>query len=224
MPGIPGQGGPDSSRRFRLFIVSFVTFVRFPLVLVFLTFAVINSQKPEPWLFAVALTSLITAALTDLIDGYLARKFEVVTELGAHADPLMDKFFYVSTLPLLVFVSAQHGNVGHSLFLLMLTVLFLLRDLWVTFLRSIGSIYNETGGANWSGKLRTAINFPVICAIYHFEEAPHNLIPSALLYAGEIAALAVTILSIVIYTRRYAPSLKRSAHLKQKGQDGKTDG
>jgi len=206
--------------RSRLFLVTFLTFLRFPLVLVFFGCALFYVKSQAPWLFILALTSLLASAITDFFDGYLARKLNVVTKFGAHADPLMDKFFYLSTLPLLVFVATKNGHITHAVFLLVMTVFFLARDQWVTFLRAIGAMYDISGGANWSGKLRTAINFPMICLIYFVEETPtHPIIKSILdisfskwiMYLMEGIAFISNFVSLYIYTRNYWPYLIKSA-------------
>ena len=54
----------------------------------------------------------------------------------------------------------------------MLAILFLLRDQWVSFLRSLGALHNLSAKANWSGKARTLISFPTICVIYYYLQAP----------------------------------------------------
>jgi phosphatidylglycerophosphate synthase len=200
----------------KLAFVTFLTFVRFPLVLVFFVGAItyLSPALRHTWLFVLTFASLIASALTDLFDGYFARKFGVVTKLGAHADPLMDKFFYLASLPLLAVVAAIHpDNMLHARLLLAMTLLFLARDQWVTFLRSIGAIFAASGQANWSGKLRTAINFPLVCVIYYFEEAPDRwqFIPVWFVYAFELLALSVTLVSLYVYTRNYWPYLRRSA-------------
>lgn len=199
--------------RIKLGFVTALTVVRFPLVLAFFAGALVYTMRPSTPLFLLTFTMLVTSAVTDLFDGYFARRFSVQTALGAHMDPLMDKFFYLSTLPLLVFVALQNGHVKHSIFLLVITILFLSRDQWVTFLRSIGSMHNISGAAHWSGKVRTALNFPLICAIYLFEECPCNFIPPVAVYAFEAIGLAVNLLSAWIYTYRYWPSLKKAAKL-----------
>jgi phosphatidylglycerophosphate synthase len=205
------------SSRVKLAIVTVLTFGRFPLVLLFFGGAIAYAALPHSdhpsWLFAATFAALITSAVTDLFDGMLARRFRVETRLGAHADPLMDKFFYVATLPLLVFVAAQNQHVFHAVFLLVLTLFFLTRDQWVSFLRSIGSTYNVPGGANWSGKLRTGVNFPLICCIYHFEAAPREsqILAPWFMYSFEVLGLIVNVVSIVVYTRRYWPCLRASA-------------
>ena len=202
----------------KLRIVTILTLSRFPLVMLFFLVAIINVFYPCPYCFILAMLFMSSGAITDLLDGYLARKHSVETDFGAHADPLMDKMFYVVTLPVLVFLTAigTETNLVHSVLLLFITVSFLARDLWVTFLRSVGSMYNISGCANWTGKVRTALNFPLICAIYYFIAAPAgwNFIPLELIYLFEIIAIIINIYSVFVYTKYYWPYLQKSAELK----------
>jgi cardiolipin synthase (CMP-forming) len=46
--------------------------------------------------YVIAFVAFVTAGLTDGIDGYMARRFNLHTELGAYLDPLADKFLLVS--------------------------------------------------------------------------------------------------------------------------------
>ncbi len=207
--------------RRKLQFVMFLTFVRFPLVLLFFASAIVytNPAYRMPWLFLIAYWALVLSAFTDLFDGYFARKFNVTTQFGAHADPLMDKFFYLAALPLLVFVIARNNQLTHATVMLVLTLLFLARDQWVSFLRSIGAMYNVSGQANWSGKLRTALNFPMICIVYYFEEAPADMqvVAPWFAYAFEAVAFTVTVISLFVYTRNYWPYLRRAAHASDGG-------
>jgi phosphatidylglycerophosphate synthase len=201
----------DKSRE--LALVTLLTVARFPLILLFFAGALYNSFHPCPAVFAGSLTALILSAVTDLFDGLLARRYRVETAFGAHADPLMDKFFFLATLPLLVFVTRANGHTLHAVILLILTLAFLTRDQWVTFLRSIGSIYQASGKAHWAGKVRTAINFPLIAAIYIHEESPLRIIPLPLIYTAEAIAFLVNAISLYTYTRFYWPYLRKAAQL-----------
>lgn len=203
------------TRGFKLKVVTLVTLGRVPLVVAFFIGALLHSLQPSAAWFTFAFACVVLASLTDLLDGYLARRFKVETRFGAHADPLMDKIFYLVTLPLLVFITGKNDHHTHSAFLLIMTVLFLSRDQWVTFLRSIGSMYQVKGNANWSGKLRTCVNFPLICGLYYFEAAPPAIqfLPALLVYLFEAIAMALNLISLHIYTRLYWPYLRKSASL-----------
>lgn len=198
------------SRKSKLVFVTFLTFLRLPLIAVFFAGAMWYSRHQTVWVFYVAFCSMMASAITDLFDGLLARKWNVVTKFGGYVDPLMDKLFYIVTWPLLVFIATTNGHYRHAIAILAMTVVFTSRDQWVSFLRSIGSLYQASGKANWSGKLRTALNFPVICAIYAFEESPHPFLNATLVYVFEGIAFIINLLSLYIYTRNYWPYLKKS--------------
>jgi CDP-diacylglycerol--glycerol-3-phosphate 3-phosphatidyltransferase len=200
------------TRSDKLRIVNTITLARLPLVFLFLAGAVLNAFLPSVALFSATFLALILASFTDLFDGYYARRWDVVTAFGAHIDPLMDKVFYLVALPVLVLLAGHNGNWPHAVVLLVLTVVFLARDQWVSFLRAIGAMYNVSGKAHWSGKLRTATNFPIVCLIYYYQAAPGaaQIIPLPLTYVLEAVALILTIVSLVIYTGNYMPYIKRS--------------
>ncbi|MGQ9661305.1 MAG: CDP-alcohol phosphatidyltransferase family protein [Kiritimatiellia bacterium] len=197
----------------KLRFVTLLTFIRFPLVLMFSVLAILRWAFPAGWLFFTAFLVLVLAGLTDLLDGYFARRMGVETPFGAYADPLMDKFYYLCTLPALTFLAAVNRHFPHAVALLVLTLFFLMRDLWVTFLRTIGAAHGVNPAAHWIGKLRTAIAFPLICVIYWHEQAPASLqiLPVALLYGAEALAFLANLLSVHIYTRRYWSYLRRVA-------------
>jgi CDP-diacylglycerol--glycerol-3-phosphate 3-phosphatidyltransferase len=203
----------DDSRSFhwKFYFVMGLTLVRVPLIFLFLCVSVFGGHPlPAPW-FIVAFSAMILSALTDLFDGYFARRFKVTSRLGSYADPMMDKVFYLATFPTLVYLAEQLGQGGHARTLLILAILFLLRDQWVSFLRSIGAIHNLSAKANWSGKARTIISFPSICVIYYALEAPVEWPwrPSQnVLFGLEGLSMAINLVSIVVYTSCFWPALR----------------
>jgi CDP-diacylglycerol--glycerol-3-phosphate 3-phosphatidyltransferase len=173
--------------------------------------AIVHAYWSVWWLAVLATASLAVAALTDLYDGKLARKWNVVTKFGAMADPLMDKVFYLVVFPTLLWLlGRQPDEAVHALVMLVFTVLYILRDQWVTFLRSVGSLYNAYCGANWLGKFRTAASFPAACVIYVYVALHPFFLPQALIFVIEAFLIFVNFWSIVVYTREYLPYLKRA--------------
>ncbi len=199
------------SRWAKFVFVQALTLVRVPLIFVFLAVSVFcGHPQPEFW-FVVAFTAMILSSVTDLFDGYFARKFRVTSRLGSYADPMMDKIFYLTTFPTLVYIADRVGQHGHSRVLVVLAICFLLRDQWVSFLRSLGAIHNLSAKANWSGKVRTLISFPTICVIYYSLQAPARWpvqVPAEVVYALEILSVAINLVSIGVYTARYWPALR----------------
>lgn len=198
------------SRKAALIFVMSLTLARVPLVFLFVAAAVAQAWHPAAGLAAAALALLVLASITDLFDGFFARRWNVTTRLGMLLDPLMDKVFYLSVLPTLLYLIARHaGWETHAVVMLAFTVFFLLRDQWVSFLRGVGAEHGADMRANWAGKLRTALAFPIACAIYLYVAFTPAFLPLAAVYALEALGIAINLVSIVVYTRRLAPYLRR---------------
>ena len=190
-------------------VVNAITFGRVPFVVLFMVLAIVHAYVPAVELALAATVSLVIASLTDLYDGKLARKWNVVSKFGAMADPLMDKVFYLVVFPTLLWLlGRQPDEAIHALVMLVFTVLYILRDQWVTFLRSVGSLYNAYCGANWLGKFRTAASFPSACVIYVYVSLHPCFLPQALIFVIEAFLIFVNFWSIIVYTKQYLPYLK----------------
>jgi len=207
---------PATSQRWKFCFVQALTLVRAPLIFVFLAVSVFCTHPPTEFWFAVAFGAMVLSAVTDLFDGYFARKFRVTSRLGSYADPMIDKVFYLTTFPTLVYLAAREGQHAHARALLVLAILFLLRDQWVSFLRSLGALHNLSAAANWSGKVRTVISFPTICVIYYYLQEPSRWgcrAPASLVYGLEGLSVAINMISIVVYTVQFWPALRDELRL-----------
>ncbi len=212
----------NSSQRWKFYFVQGLTLVRVPLIFLFLGVSVF-SRRPlaEAW-FVTAFAAMILSAITDLFDGYFARKFGVASRLGSYADPMTDKIFYLTTFPTLVYLAARVGEPGHARFLVILAILFLLRDQWVSFMRSLGALHNLSASANWSGKARTLISFPTICVIYYYLQSPTDWslrIPREAVYGLEIISTAINLISIGVYTVHFWPALRAELRVPGRGKE-----
>lgn len=200
--------------------MNFLTLSRGPSALIGALLAIWHCASPSAILFAAAILLLIGSGATDLLDGVLARRWQVTSRFGALADPLMDKIFYVATLPVALFLALLAEDGFHAVLLLILNVLSMLRDQWVSFLRSVGSLYDADMRATLWGKLRTALAFPVIVLAFLFLglESLEVVLPYpvrwSLLFL-EAAVIVVTAISAVSYTINYWPSLQRAMQHKE---------
>ncbi len=121
-----------------------ITFSRL-LALPFILYGLNNPTEQTRW---VCLAIFLVAALTDWLDGYLARKLNQVTELGKFLDPLVDKFLVLA--PLLALI--QLGSVpAWGVFLI------LARELAIAGWRVNPNLTGSSSisGANLWGKLKT---------------------------------------------------------------------
>ena len=195
-----------------LLIVNTITFARVPFVFLFMALALVEVFHPATLLVVMAALALAISAITDLFDGLLARRWQATTTFGAMADPLTDKIFYLVVFPTLLYMLARGGAADkiHAVVMLLFTVLYMLRDQWVTFLRSVGAAYGADVRANWMGKLRTAMSFPIAGLIYIYAACHPRWLPLPFIYFLEGLAIAINFASIVVYTRAYLPWLRRA--------------
>ncbi len=109
----------------------------------------------------LAFVLFVAAALSDLWDGYLARKHGLITDVGKLLDPLADKLLLVSTFVPFYFVSRRAGGIGDipwwgELPLWVVIVIFG-RELAVTLLRSYAARRGVMIAAGKSGKYKAFI-------------------------------------------------------------------
>ena len=195
----------------RFLFVTVLTLGRMPLIFLFLAINLTMGRADHAVWFSAAFAAMILSALTDLFDGYLARRWKVVTRFGGSADPVIDKIFFIITLPVLVYRAWMRGEpLWHCKVLLALAVILLARDQWLTFLREVCAKHRVETKADWIGKTRTVVLFVAICTIYWYLQAPKGWIDLSpvLIYALEAASLMLTLISIVTYTRTYGPALR----------------
>ena len=153
--------------------VNALTFSRVPLIFAFMVVAMVAEFRHSWALALVACLCMGFAGLSDLLDGRLARKWKVVSAFGKLADPLMDKVFFIVAFPTLLWLIGMQGeNHVHFAVMLVFTVLYILRDQWVTFLRAVASAYRADVSAMWLGKVRTALSFPAAGFMTHSFRKP----------------------------------------------------
>ncbi len=202
---------------FHSIFVNALTFSRVPLIFGFMACAVAAHCEKSLACAICALLLLILAGVSDLFDGHLARRWRVVSTFGKMADPLMDKVFFIVSFPTLLWlIGAQGESRFHAVLMLVFTVLYILRDQWVTFLRAIASTYHADVSAMWLGKVRTALSFPAAGFIY-FYLIVHGYLPESwnapflwVVYAVEVFLIVLNVYSCVIYTRAYWPYMLRA--------------
>lgn len=130
-----------------------ITISRILFVPIFLYFLV-NINLPNYDLISAALFLFI--ALTDFLDGYVARKYKQVTNFGKFLDPLADKILIVSALVVLVSL----GKLGA-----IITVIIIAREFLVTSIRLVASSDGTVISASLFGKLKTISQIVAIMVI-----------------------------------------------------------
>ncbi|MDX2052066.1 MAG: CDP-diacylglycerol--glycerol-3-phosphate 3-phosphatidyltransferase [Polyangiaceae bacterium] len=150
----------SSLRRDALNLPNMLTFGRIgiiPLVLWLL-----DQGTPKDCVWAAIVYSL--AAITDLLDGYLARRMNVVSLLGQFLDPLADKLLVMASLVWMV----PMGRIPEWAVILLLT-----REISITALRGIASSEGVVIAAGSGGKSKTALQMVgILCLMIGY---PYHL-------------------------------------------------
>ena len=124
-------------------------------------FILLLSVGPSPVLHKIAAVIFAIASITDYLDGYLARKWQVVSNFGKFADPMADKLLVMSAFIMLVGLKMAPAWV---------VAVIICRELAVTGLRLL---LVETGGtvlaAAMPGKIKTFSQmFAIIFLLLHW--------------------------------------------------------
>lgn len=106
----------------------------------------------------------IVASITDMLDGKIARKYNLITDFGKFIDPLADKFMVIGAMLCIFFTNA--GNLAMFTLYFFALVVVVFRELAVTSIRLIAASSKEKVviAANMLGKLKTVTQIVAICA------------------------------------------------------------
>lgn len=152
-------------------------------------FAIVFFQPtPNARYIAVAIYAL--AFLTDVLDGYIARHFNMVTSLGRILDPMADKLM---TFTVIICITVA------GIIPLWAVVVFFLKEaaMGIGALSMLGKV-GDVIPANWLGKVSTFVFFVVCVALVLFPAIPKSWATAMI-----SAALILTIAAFLNYLRQY---------------------
>jgi len=171
-------------------------------VLIIPVIIVLFYLDPEPLTlnaFSIASGALfILASLTDYVDGYIARKHELVTTFGKFFDPLADKLLVIAALLWLL-------EIGYTP--MWVVFIIIAREIFVTGLRLIVVGDGAVIAASDLGKYKTASTLIAIILLLFHIEWPFAMMP------GEIMmyiAAALTVVSGIDYVVKNIPSIQQT--------------
>ena len=152
---------------------------------------------------ALAAAVFALAALTDGLDGYIARSRDTVTTFGKLMDPLADKLLIVAALVSLVSLGRLAAWVA---------MVIIAREVAVTGLRAVAAEQGVVISASWLGKLKTALQIAAVFALIIWNPSPVAV--DVLVYV----AVAATVISGADYffglRRKLAEERARRAAMK----------
>jgi len=153
---------------------------------------------PFKWSYLAASAVFTLASVTDWLDGYLARKLEQSTPLGAFLDPVADKLLVATALVLL---AQQH----HNLYLTLPALIIICREIVVSALREWMAELGKRSKVAVSslGKWKTAAQ---MLALIILLANPPELTPWVVTgYALLIFSAVLTLWSMLIYVKAASP-------------------
>jgi CDP-diacylglycerol--glycerol-3-phosphate 3-phosphatidyltransferase len=149
--------------------------------------------SPGPVMSLVIAILFIAAALTDLMDGYIARRYQIVTTMGKFLDPIADKLIVNTAMILLIPI----GRIPAWI-----VALIVIRDFAVDGIRNIASSEGIVIQASLLGKRKTLCQIFAVSALmihYPFLGADAHLVGMVILYI----ALIMTVISGTDYFQKF---------------------
>ena len=156
-----------------------ITMARIAMIPIIIASFCLETALPQySWIFIITGSLFFIASMTDFVDGYIARKFKMVTTLGKFLDPIADKVLVVAGL---AFGIAAPDIVGIPYLMIVVTVVIIAREFAISLFRQIAASKNVILAAGKSGKYKTTFT---MVALNSFLFIPANRM------AGDAAQLA----------------------------------
>lgn len=164
-----------------------ITLIRVILIPFFVFFMLCGDMVPYARYIAVVV--FIIASLTDTLDGYIARKYHLVSNFGKFMDPLADKLLVCSAL--ICFVSLPENPMPTWGVIVIIS-----REFIISGFRQVAADTGIVIAASWWGKSKTIVQMIMsVLLIVNFSGQVINVIEYIFIYA----AILLTIVSLVDY-------------------------
>lgn len=133
-----------------------LTLLRVLLIPVFLVFMYLEPSTQNTYYYFYAAIVFFIASMTDILDGYVARKEKTVTVFGKVFDPIADKLLVLSALIILT----EQGKI-----LSIISIFLIAREILISGFRIVMAKKGEVISASWLGKTKTTLQDVAIILI-----------------------------------------------------------
>ena len=159
---------------------------------------------PVDWAHVAALAVFIVAAVTDWLDGWVARRFGMMSAFGAFLDPVADKLMVTVALLLIV-------QRNPEVWMALPAAIIIGREITVSALREWMAQLGEGTRVRvaWTGKIKTILQMVAIGFLLFRE----NLLGLPVLWIGQallLGAAVLTIVSMITYLRAAWPAVRQT--------------
>jgi CDP-diacylglycerol--glycerol-3-phosphate 3-phosphatidyltransferase len=193
-----------------------ITVVRILMIPVFVTLAIyygesIQEGSPQDWMRFMAITVFLLAALSDGLDGYVARRYNQRSSLGVILDPIADKGLLLSGIITLSISNWSQVDPHYGKFPAWFPVLVITRDMVIVIGSAVLHVLNGTVRVrpSWTGKVATVLQMAAIAWVMLQMQIPR------LIYVV-FAAGFFTLVSGIIYVRDGVRQLTAGGHANAK--------
>lgn len=145
--------------------------------------------------YIAAVLVIVLSGITDILDGKIARKFNMISDFGKFIDPVADKL--TQLFMIICLVSKYPGMIG-LIILMVVKESFLFLISYINFKKT-----GQVNGAKWYGKVTTFTLYAVMVLLFLFPN-----LPTALASALITVCYVVIFGSMVLYTRMFFLSLR----------------
>ncbi len=171
-----------------------LTLLRIIMIPFFLVFMLLIPAYPSSKFIALAL--FVFASFTDFLDGYIARKYNLVTNFGKFMDPLADKLLVSSAMICLIELGVLPAWI---------VVIIIGREFIISGFRLIAVDNGVVIAASYWGKFKTVSQMiMVILLILHFQNGFYQILETIFTYL----ALVLTVISLIDYIIKNIDVLK----------------
>ena len=140
-------------------------------------------QDYQAWLGHTACWIFVVASITDFLDGYIARKRNIVTVFGSFLDPIADKFLVVSSIIMLLAIDRIHPIV---------VIILVVREMYMTSLRLLALTEGVDVPVSSMGKWKTGtqlVGIPMLMIYDDFLGMNLPLLGTILIYLSAFLSL-----------------------------------
>lgn len=170
-----------------------LTVFRVLLIPFFILFLLVPLTPYDKW---IALAIFILASLTDMLDGKIARKYNLVTDFGKFMDPLADKMLVCSALICLI----ELGKIPSWM-----VIVIIAREFIISGFRLVAADNGVVIAASYWGKFKTTFQMIAVCLLIADLE-PLRVVTRVILWI----AVLLTVVSLVDYLIKNKEVLKET--------------
>ena len=147
------------------------------------------------WTYAIdrhylSVALVVLSAVSDMLDGFVARKLNMISDFGKFIDPVADK---LTQAALLICLMTEHAHIY------ILFILLAVKELSMLFLGAVVfKRHDSVNSAKWYGKLCTVVFEGTMMLLMLFPETPEDIVHMAILICA-----CVMVFSLLMYSLFY---------------------